>query len=245
MAIQNASAATFPAAGGPLAARLPPLESGDRLSRVEFERRYTAMPWLKKAELIRGVVYVQAPVSAFHGDPHGQIVGWLHVYRALTRGVMMVDNTTVRLSEDSAPQPDVSLRIDQTCGGQSRLDKDGYIDGPPELVAEVAASSASYDLHSKLEVYRDQGVREYIVWRVYDHDLDWFVLRDGKYEALLPGADELLRSEIFPGLWLDKKSLLTGDPAAVLRTLQTGTASPEHAAFVQRLRQAGEAEPKR
>ena len=33
-------------------ARIPPLESGDRLSRHEFERRYTAMPHIKKAELI-------------------------------------------------------------------------------------------------------------------------------------------------------------------------------------------------
>jgi hypothetical protein len=36
---------------------LPPLENGDRLNCYEFERRYNAMPHVKKAELIEGVVY--------------------------------------------------------------------------------------------------------------------------------------------------------------------------------------------
>lgn len=241
MATHTPITPALPTGAGPLVARIPPLESGDRLSRAEFERRYGAMPRLKKAELIRGVVYVQAAVSAFHGDPHGQIIGWLHVYRAFTPGVMLFDNTTVRLSEDSEPQPDASLRIDHACGGQSRVDKDGYIEGPPELAAEVAASSASYDLHSKLELYRDQGVREYIVWRVYDNELDWFVLREGKYEPLPLGSDGWLRSDGFPGLWLDRKSLLAGDLATVLRVVQSGTTSPEHAAFTERLRRAREA----
>ena len=39
-----------------------PLENGDRLTRAEFERRYAAMPRLKKAELIEGIVYVPSPV---------------------------------------------------------------------------------------------------------------------------------------------------------------------------------------
>jgi len=42
----------------------PPLESGDRLTRQEFERRYQAMPNIQKAELIEGVVYVASPVRA-------------------------------------------------------------------------------------------------------------------------------------------------------------------------------------
>lgn len=42
---------------------IPPLENGDGLSRAEFERRYDAMPELKKAELLEGIVYMAAPVS--------------------------------------------------------------------------------------------------------------------------------------------------------------------------------------
>lgn len=241
MATHSISTPTVPVENCPVAERIPPLESGDRLSRAEFERRYAAMPWLKKAELIAGVVYVQAPVSAFHCDPHADLIGWLSFYRLSTPQVKVGDSGSIRLSPDSMPQPDACLRIAPAFGGQTRLSNDGYIEGPPELAAEVAASSASYDLHSKLELYRDQGVREYIVWRVYDQDLDWFVLRDGKYEPLPPGPDGFLRSVVFPGLWLDKKSLLAGDLAAVLRLVQAGTASPEHAAFVERLQRASEA----
>jgi Uma2 family endonuclease len=221
--------------------RIPPLESGDHLSLAEFRRRYEAMPWLKKAELISGVVFVQAPVSAFHSGPHGQFMAWLGIYWMATQGVAIGDNGTVQFGPDDEPQPDACLRIEAACGGQSRITADGYLEGPPELVAEVAASSASYDLHVKLDMYRKYGVREYLVWRVYDKDLDWFVLRDGKYERLQPGDDGIYRSEVFPGLWLDKAALLGDDRAALLRQIQNGAASPEHAAFVARLKQAAEA----
>jgi len=222
--------------GIPPAERIPPLESGDHLSLAEFRRRYEAMPWLKKAELISGVVFVQAPVSAFHFEPHAQLVTWLGVYWAATQGSAFGDNGTVRLSPDSEAQPDTFLRIDASSGGQSRLDAAGYLHGAPELAAEVAASSASYDVHIKLDMYLKYGVREHLVWRVYDNDLDWFILRDGQYDPLQPGADGIYRSEVFLGLWLDKVALLRGDLAAVLRKVQSGTASPEHAAFVARLK---------
>lgn len=215
---------------------VPPLENGDVLTRAEFERRYEAMPHLKKAELIEGVVYVPSPVRhTFHGHPHTHLTGWLVQYEASTPGVQASDNSTVRLDLDNEPQPDALLFIDPACGGQARIDVDGYIEGAPELVAEVASSSASYDLHVKLRVYRRNGVREYIVWRVLDHAVDWFVLRAGQYERLSVDAEGLLRSEVFPGLWLDPAALLRGDLATVLAVVQRGLASPEHDAFVARL----------
>jgi len=215
---------------------VPPLENGDTLTRAEFERRYEAMPHLKKAELIEGVVYVPSPVRhRYHGHQHTHLIGWLVQYEANTPGVEASDNVTVRLDLDNEPQPDALLFIDPTCGGQSRIDADGYIEDAPELVAEVAASSASYDLHTKLRVYRRNGVREYIVWRVLDQEIDWFVLRAGQYERLPLDAAGLYRSEAFPGLWLDPAALLRGDLATVLAIVQRGLASPEHAAFATRL----------
>src|SRR5579859_25244 len=72
----------------PSAPSLLPLEPGDRLTAEEFERRYVAMPDLKKAELINGVVYVTSPVSIDnHGSPNIDMAGWLCVYRAHTPGV--------------------------------------------------------------------------------------------------------------------------------------------------------------
>jgi Uma2 family endonuclease len=215
---------------------VPPLENGDVLTRAEFERRYTAMPHLKKAELIEGVVYVPSPVRhRYHGHHHTHLIGWLVQYEAHTPGVEASDNATVRLDLDNEPQPDVLLFIARACGGQARIDTDGYIEGAPELVAEIASSSASYDLHAKLRVYRRNGVREYLVWRVLDQEIDWFVLRAGQYERLPLDAEGLYRSEVFPGLWLDPAALLRGDLATVLAIVQRGLTSPEHAAFMARL----------
>jgi Uma2 family endonuclease len=214
----------------------PPLEAGDRMTAAEFERRYDAMPELKKAELLQGVVYMPSPVRLNqHGEPRADMVGWLTMYKAFTRGVRGGDNSTVRLNDLNEPQPDILLLIPAAAGGQSTVSADGYVTGAPELVCEVASSSRSYDLGVKLDVYRAFGVREYVIWRVGDDAIDWFVLRNGQYVPLPPGPDGLLRSEAFPGLWLDPAALIAGDLGRVLAVVQQGTATPEHAAFVRRL----------
>jgi len=217
-----------------LVQKIPALENGDQLTRPEFERRYEAMPHLKKAELIAGVVYMPSPVRhKGHGLEHSALSTWVGVYTASTRGLEASDNATVRLDLDNEPQPDVLLRL--TTNGQSRVAADGFIEGPPELVAEVASSSVAYDLHQKFDVYRRHGVREYIVWRTLDNAIDWFVLRDGRYDRLPAGEAEIYKSEAFPGLWLDAAAMLRGDLAAVLKTLGEGIASREHAEFVRHL----------
>ncbi len=219
-----------------LVTQLLPLENGDRLTRREFERRYAAMPEIKKAELIEGVVYVASPVRFEpHAEPHSSIIGWLWVYRAATPGVRLGDNATVRLDMDNEPQPDALLRLEPSAGGQSRIDADGYVEGAPELIAEVAASSASYDLRDKLRTYRRNQVQEYLVWQIYENRLDWFRLREGEYVLLEPDAAGVVRSEVFPGLWLSVPALLAGDLAAVLAVLQQGLATPERGAFAAQL----------
>jgi Uma2 family endonuclease len=213
---------------------IPRLCAGDRLTRDEFERRYAAMPDCKKAELVEGVVYMASRVShARHGKPHSRFVLWLGIYVARTPGLDFGDNSTVRLDLDNEPQPDAHLRLAR--GGRSRVDADGYLEGPPELIVEVAASSASYDLHDKLRAYRRNGVQEYVVHRVDDGEVDWFALRGGAYERLPAGASGVLRSAAFPGLWLDVPALLRDDLPALLATLGRGLAQPEHAAFVAAL----------
>ncbi|MFN6560414.1 MAG: Uma2 family endonuclease [Nostoc sp. ChiSLP01] len=211
-----------------------PLENGDKLTRPEFERRYEAMPNVKKAELIEGIVYMASPVRANkHGKPHSHIMGWLVAYEAATPGVETLDNTTVRLDADNEPQPDAILRIQQ--GGRSTISKDDYVEGAPELIVEIAASSASYDLHQKLKVYRRNGVQEYLVWRVYDRQFDWFKLQEGEYTQLEPNTDNIVCSEVFPGLWLAKSALLSGDLGKVLAVLQHGLSIPEHKSFVEKV----------
>ena len=215
----------------PTTSIIPPLENGDRLTRYEFERRYAAMPHLKKAELIEGVVYMPAALRfRSHGQPHANIIGWLWFYAIATPKVELGDNPTVRLDLDNVPQPDAVLLID---GGQARISEDDYVEGAPELIVEVAASSAAYDLYDKKRAYRRNGVREYLVWRVYDRQLDWFSLEAGEYNLLAPDAEGVVRSQVFPGLWLATSQLLSGKMNEVLAVLQQGLNSDGYQEFCQ------------
>ncbi|NJM45806.1 MAG: Uma2 family endonuclease [Alkalinema sp. RU_4_3] len=215
---------------------IPPLENGDRLSRIEFERRYVAMPEGTKAELIEGIVYMAAALRyRSHGKPHSQLNGWLFNYQVATPGVETADAITVRLDDQNEPQPDIALLISPEAGGQTVVSADDYIEGAPELVAEISASTVSIDLGAKKTAYQRSGVQEYIVWRVLDQAVDWFYLEDGQYCDLLPDNDGITRSRRFPGLWLDQSALLNGDLAQVLAVLQSGLASPEHRTFCESL----------
>jgi Uma2 family endonuclease len=214
---------------------IPPLEHGDHLTRQEFRRRYEAMPQGIKAELIEGVVFMPSPVTLErHGEPHADFIAWLGYYRTFTPGVRVADNATVELDDFNEPQPDTLVRVLQEYGGQARV-VGGYLHGASELVGEIAASTVSYDLHEKLESYQRHGVQEYVVWRVLDEEIDWFVLRKGRYARLRLTADGLYKSKVFPGLWLDPAALLRGEMQRVFEILQQGLASPEHARFKQRL----------
>lgn len=174
---------------------------------------------------------------AQHSQPHGYIVAWLGFYCAATPGVLLGDNATLRLDYENVVQPDALLRLDSVLGGRSQVTADDYLAGPPELIVEIAASSVSYDLGVKRRVYARSGVQEYLAAQAYEQRVDWFVLREGVYEALQPGDDGVLRSEVFPGLWLPVDALWAGDLAAMLAALQQGLASPEHAAFAAGLRE--------
>jgi Uma2 family endonuclease len=210
----------------------PPLNAGDFLSRAEFERRYQAHPEIKKAELVEGIVYIPYPVHyEQHGVPHGSLVAWLGVYQASTPYVAGADSITLHLDLENELQPDALLRLEPAVGGRSQVSADDYLEGPPELIVEVAPSSAAYDLHVKRRVYARNGVPEYLAVQVYEQHLDWFTLREGIYEVLAADESGILRSEIFPGLWLSTEAFWAGDLAAILGVLQEGLASPEHALF--------------
>lgn len=216
--------------------RAPPLENGDSLSRDEFERRYEAMGGVEKAELIEGLVYMPSPVRMEqHAEPHAHVVGVMIYYRGKTPGVRVGDKGTNRLDKKNEPQPDVLLMLPPHAGGSAKLDDRGYVNGPPELIFEIAASTVSIDLHKKFDAYLRNGVREYVVWRVEDEEIDWFVLRHGQYTLQQPDADGLLKSEVFPGLWLNPQKLVRLDIPGLFSDLDAGTATPEHAALVKKL----------
>jgi hypothetical protein len=209
---------------------VPPLNPGDKLTRAEFLRRWEAHPEIKNAELIGGIVYMSSPVSIEHGDKENDLGGWLCTYKAATPGTACGHNTTSFLLDDT-PQPDLNLRILPEWGGASFVDGD-YIAGTPELLAEICRSSVAYDLHVKLDLYQTAKVPEYLAILLYEQEIRWHFLVDGQYQLLAPDAHGVLRSRIFPGLWLDGKALWAGDMQQVLATLHDGLRSEEHQAFV-------------
>lgn len=207
------------------------LRAGERLDRATFHVRYQAMPEGTRAELVEGIVTMPSPADSRHGRPHLQIGGWAFGYEAATPGVIGLDNTSVFLSDDTEVQPDVALIVDPALGGATG-EEGGYVTGPPELVVEVAASSESYDLGAKKRAYEGAGVREYLVVLVESARVAWFVWREQGFEELARGEDGILRSETFPGLWLDPAALLRQDAAGVRDAAERGLASPEHGTFV-------------
>jgi Uma2 family endonuclease len=221
---------------------IAPLIAGDKLTRDEFLRRWEARPKIKKAELIGGIVYMPSPVSIDHGDPDITLGGIFMVYAAATPGCQPSSNATVFMLDD-APQPDSHLRILPEYCGRSRIERhllnDGterrYVRGAPELAAEICLSSTSYDLHQKLDLYREAGVPEYLAVLLREKEVRWHRLRGNAYELLPVSPEGIIRSEVFPGLWLNVPALLASDMAQVLATLQQGIDSPEHRAFVERL----------
>lgn len=213
-------------------APIPVLQTGDHLTRAEFERRYHAQPQLKKAELIEGVVYVPSPVSIEHSNRHASVMVWLGTYRAATPGLRLLDNATVRLDAENEVQPDAALCLAE--GGQTKV-VGNFLHGAPELVVEVAISSAAYDLHEKLRVYRRTGVREYVILLTLERETIWYRLDEGRYVTVAPDDRGLIRSTAFPGLYFNSAKYWADDLAGLLSDLQAGLATPEHEAFAKTL----------
>ena len=216
------------------------MHNGDRMTREEFHRLYEQTPAGFKAELIGGIVYVASPLGKRHATNHAFLLGVLLAYRGRTPGVELGDNATILLGDEGEPQPDLYLRIMPECGGQSR-DAGDYVEGAPELVAEVAHTSHAIDLHAKRADYARYGVLEYLVATLRDRRLRWFDVQAG--QELSADPDGVVRLRTFPGLWVHVEALFAEDYDRLMATLTQGLATPEHAAFVARLAAARQAHP--
>jgi Uma2 family endonuclease len=196
----------------------PLLENGDVMDAAEFRRRYEASKDLEHVELIEGVVYMPSPIKfRRHSRPQTLGLGWLLGYEDLhPDDVIVFSPGTVWLDDKNAPEPDLML-----CRVTPDLyTEDDYLGKVPELIMEIASSSRSRDLHQKKAAYERNGVLEYIVWRTRDEIVDWFQLRDGRYERREPDASGIIESQVFPGLRLHVPSLLANDRKPLLAALR-------------------------
>jgi Uma2 family endonuclease len=211
----------------------PPLVDGQRLKQPEFHRRYELCPKDQKFELVGGTVYMTSPLRLPHSSYDGKIGLALELYEMATPGVQVLHNATAILGEQSEPQPDLGMRIRPDHGGKSRTTADQYVEGPPELLVEIAHSSRDLDMNAKRDDYRQAGVVEYLVVCVEEQEIYWFHFPGDR--TIRPGRDGVSRSRVFPGLWLDPAAVLALDAPRIRAVLEQGLASPPHAAFVRRL----------
>lgn len=212
---------------------LPPLRPGQRLSVRDFLHRWEAMPGLKFAELIDGVVYMPSPVTSKHGRTESRVVTWLGTYVAGTP-ICDTGSQSTWLMLASAPQPDCYLWIRPEYGGQSTI-SGKYHAGAPELAAEICLTSAAYDLGVKKTLYQAAGVCEYVATIVEQEEVRWHRLVNGVYELCQPTSKGVFRSQTFPGLWLDGPALWSFDLARLIGTVERGLQSAAHASFVKKL----------
>jgi Uma2 family endonuclease len=211
----------------------PPF-NGDRLTQAEFHRCYEQYDEDEKWELVGGIVYMASPLRRTHSRYDGEIRFALELYRQATAGVEALHNATTILGEESEQQPDLGLRILPEFGGQSRTNDDDYIEGPPELLVEVAHSTLALDMHAKRDDYRQAGVIEYLVLCVEEQEVHWFHFPSGR--PIRPDREGISRSRVFPGLWIDTAALMRLESARFREVVEQGLASQPHAAFVRRLR---------
>ncbi|MEO3707411.1 Uma2 family endonuclease [Trichormus azollae] len=111
-----------------------------------------------------------------------------------TPGIKLGIEPTIRLDQDNEAQPDGVLLIEVALEANSRITDDDYIEGALELVAEIAASSATYDLYDTKKAYKRNRIQEYIVWQSLENQLDWSQLHDSKYISLQTDVDGIIIS---------------------------------------------------
>jgi Uma2 family endonuclease len=203
------------------------------MGQAEFHRRYEAYHGDIKFELVGGFVHMSSPLRIKHSDYDGELGFVLGLYRRATPGIGELHNATAILGDESEPQPDLGLRILEEYGGQSTVNSKDYIVGPPELLAEIAYSTRSIDLHLKRVDYRFAGVQEYLVLCVEEQELHWFDFKSRR--PIRPTSKGVYRSRAFPGLWIDGAALMALKSQQVEDVARQGLATKDHAAFVEEL----------
>jgi Uma2 family endonuclease len=205
------------------------------MKQPEFHRLYVLCDEDTKFELVEGIVYMASPLSKPHSDYDGRVGYALERYAEDTPGVEALHNATTILGAESEPQPDLGLRILPAFGGRSH-DEGKYVRGPVEWLGEIAYSSRDIDLSAKLRDYRATGILEYVVVCVEEQVVRWLHFPTDR--ELRPDRQGIIKSRVFPGLWLDVPALFRLDSRAIRQAIEAGLNTKGHAAFVKRLQAA-------
>ncbi len=163
-------------------------------------------------------------VSNTHADLSYVVSAWTAPYLIANPRLRAGANGTWHLPGQNVPQPDLALWIAEKHGGRVRIVND-YPVGAPELIIEISKTASARDRGSKLAMYREGGVSEYVTVHPKQRKIVWRQLVNGRYHELPADEDGWFRSRIFPGLWLDPEALWTRDLAGLANAVAKGVAA--------------------
>ena len=140
------------------------------------------------------------PTSGEHADESGFLYSVMNLYAEETdSGWVRPDQYAERLDEKVVRVPDVAF-FKKSSEGRMRAT---YSEGGADLVVEVVSpDSRNRDRGQKFFEYERAGVEEYWIVDPERRRAEFYRLREGAYEPVLPDAKGKLHSSTLPGFFL-------------------------------------------
>ncbi len=176
----------------------------DLVSAAEF---YRLVPDGQKADLLDGVIYMASPDSRRPNSLTRFLTSLISMYNEARDlgGEVFVNRFAFRLSKYRAPEPDVAF----VRRGRLHLVQEREMRGGPDVAIEIVSrDSRTRDYGEKKRVYEKAGVTEYWIIDPLKNRVQFFRLKQGRYELVPLDAYRIFRSEVLPGFWLDIEWLL-------------------------------------
>ncbi len=159
----------------------------------------------ERIELIDGEIIVMSPIN----DPHRQSVNWvsLLLIEAFARRAMVQVQATIRLNDNTAPEPDIAVI-------RFRTINDLVTVTPEEIyfLVEVADSSLAFDRETKLPRYAAAGIPEVWVANLVNRRVEVHADPvDGVYRSVrIIYAGATVSPQAFPDITLAVSDFLPG-----------------------------------
>jgi Uma2 family endonuclease len=192
---------------------------------ISVEEFYRLVPDGQKADLIEGVIYMASPDS-LRANELTLFISWLFKGFIEVRGIggkVVFSRYACRLSESSAPEPDVAYVRPERVG----LVESGGMRGGPDIAVEVVSRESRHrDYDDTRRLYEEAGVAEYWIIDPVQQRVEFLVLEEDRYRLAPLEQNRLFRSRALSGFWIDVDWLLADPLPAATRCLEAILGQP-------------------
>lgn len=168
------------------------------ISYEEFLREYEG----EFAEWVDGTVETMSPISIYHDDMGAFLSMLLRLYvRRCDLGRVLSAPFQMKLTGmRRGREPDILFVRKENLHRLTRT----FLDGPADLAIEIVSpESAQRDRATKFAEYEAGGVGEYWVPDPDSQSVDFWMLRAGRFERVLPDMNGIYHSTVVDGFWID------------------------------------------